>query len=359
MKKMLLFLPAVLLALFISGCGDPDAELKSKVPDSADALCLVDGNYIVQTKLYNDHKQDVLKELKEENLPEDIFQCRLLIFGSVKEEGGGFVLQSKNGQVRKIFDLLLGKSKKDGDIKDLKETTVGKEIHVTGTIEGKSVIAVLYNDNLLLAGVNKIDLAFYKSVKGNPLFGKLQWKKSILSAAVKVELPKQGSAKETVDTAVQMLPALQKLSFVSLNLPFAEKDPEVDFQMIFSDDSAAGEMLAAFNMGLGFVAQEAPELNTALSRKTEKNALLISFKIDEMDKAVKAVQARKEQKERAREAKRKAKKAKAKKQLSAKPAPAPAQPKAAEPAPVKAAPAEAPKAAAPAQPKAAEPAPAK
>lgn len=178
MKKMLLFLPAVVLALFISGCGDPDAELKSKVPDSANILCLVDGNYVVQTRFYKENRETILKDLKKDDgLTEEFFNSRVLFFGSVKEDCGGLVFQSKNGQAAKLFDQVLAKCKASEKFKDVKEIPDGKERRITALFDGKPVMIVLSNENLILAVVNKTDLAFYKSSKGNPLFREIRWEK--------------------------------------------------------------------------------------------------------------------------------------------------------------------------------------
>lgn len=289
MKKLLFALPAMLLAVFIAGCSKtPDEQLSEKIPATANSLCLIDGNTIVQTKLYKDHQKDIVKELKEENLPEDICQCRILIFGSTKEEWGGAIVQSQNGQVKKIFDYALGKAKEDKKVQ-LKETKEKGEIHVTAVVEGKPIIAILYNENLMLIAAVKTDPALFKAKSVNPLFKQISLKNTLVSAAVQVELPQQGKTKEAVDTAVQMVPSLQKLQFISLNVPYApDKQPEMDFRMVFQDDAAANEMLAMVNMGLGFLTQskdpEALKLVKMINRKAEKNAVVISFPIDELAK---------------------------------------------------------------------------
>ena len=296
MKKLLFAIPMMLLTFFFSGCGkNPDQELQSKIPDSVNSLCLIDGNLASRTKLYNDHKKDILKELKDEKLPEDIFQCRVLLFGSTREEWGGVLLQSANGQVGIIFDRLMKECKKDkGHLKDLKEITVGNERRVSASIEGKKIIAVLYHKDLLLAAVNKTDPDFFKKTdKPNPLFDDIQWNNHILSSAVKVEFPKQGKSKESTDMAFQMVPALQKLTAVSVNIPFSVDNPILDFRMTFTDEQAAGEGLAALNMGLGFLAQASKDVTpliNLLKRKTDKNVASISFSINEMAEAAKTAQ---------------------------------------------------------------------
>ena len=310
MKKMLFALPLMLLAVFFSGCGPtPDEELQSKIPDSANSLCLFDGNLATQTKLYDEHKKDILKGLKDEKLPEDLFQCRILLFGSTREEWGGALLQSANGQVGIIFDRLLKQCKKEkDDFKDLKEITVGKERRVSVSVKDKKVIAVLYHKNLLLVAVNKTEPDFFKkSDKPNPLFADVQWKNYILSSAVKVEIPKQGKSKESTDMVFQMVPALEKLTAVCVNIPFSVDNPILDFRMIFKDEQSAGEGLAASNMGLGFLAQaskEATPLINQLNRKTDKNIVSISFNINQMvetaQKMQKEIEKAKKQREEAR-----------------------------------------------------------
>lgn len=297
MKKFLFALPLMLLAVFFSGCGPtPDEELQSKIPDSANSLCLIDGNYITQTKLYNDHKEEILKELKKDSgMPEDIFQCRVLAFGSTKEEWAGVLIQSANGQVGIIFDRLMDECRKEKDqFKNLKEITVNGERRASCVIEGKTVIAVLYHKDLLLIAANKSEPDFFKkSDKPNPLFADIQWKDHILSSTVKVEIPKQGKNKESADLAFQMVPALQKLTAVSVNIPFSVDNPILDFRMAFKDEQAAGEGLAALNMGLAFLGQASKEvipLINLLKRKTDKNIASISFNINEMAEAAKTAQ---------------------------------------------------------------------
>ena len=285
----------VLLTVFIAGCGKtPDQELTEKVPASANGLCLIDGNSIVLTKLYKDHRADILKELKEASLPEDILQCRMLIFGSTKEEWGGALMQSAGGQVRKIYDKLLAESKKDKSCKDLKETVEGGQHKITGVTDGKKVLAILYHDNLLLIAIGKDDPAFFRAKPVNPLLKEIALKETLVSAAVKVELPPAGQNKD-VDTAVQMVPSLKKLRSVAVSVPFSEDKPERDFRAVFQDDAAANEMLAAINLGLGVLTQsgdkDAVDLVNMFSRKVEKKSVRISFpisdlarKIDEMQK---------------------------------------------------------------------------
>ena len=290
MKKMLFALPAILLAVFIAGCSkNPDDELAEKIPATANSLCLIDGNALVQTKLYKDHQKEIQKELKEDSLSEDIFQCRALVFGSPKEEWGGMLLQSQQGQVKKIFDLLVSKAKEDKKLQ-LKETKEKDEIRITAMVDGKPVLAILYNENLMVVSVGKTDPALFQAKSVNPLFKQLTLKNTLLSAVVKVELPQQGKAKEAVDGALQMVPALQKLQLISLNVPFEPGKPaDLDFRLVCQDDAGANEMLAAVNMGLGFLTQskdpEALKLANLIKRKAEKNTVVISFPVEEVIKS--------------------------------------------------------------------------
>ena len=323
MKKSLLFLPAVLLALFISGCGDADKELKSKVPESANVLCLIDGNNAIRTKLYNDHKKDILKELKDASLPEDIFQCRVLIFGSTKEAWGGVLIQSREKQVRTVFDRMVSESaKKKDQFKNFKETTVNGKRIATATVEGKKMAAVQYHENLMLIAVEKTDPDFFEAKNPNPLFKDIILKDMIVSSAVKVEIPQQGQGKKSADQVMQMIPALQKLTAISVNIPFSETDPVMDFRMFFKDDKAAGEMLATVNMGLGFAMQageEFAEFTQKLKRNTDKNILTISFRLKDAEEFGKKVQEAQKKKAQLRE-----QQAMQKAKAAQKPAPAPA-----------------------------------
>lgn len=284
--KKLLFALASLLLVFIAGCGKtPDEELAGKVPAAANALCFIDGNSIVQTKLYKDHQADILKELKEASLPEELPQCRVLIFGSTKEEWVGGLIQSAGGQVRKIYDKLLAESKKDESCKDLKETAEGKLRKVTCTVEGKKLLALLYHDDLLLIALNKTDPAFFRAKPVNPLLKEIALKETLVSAAAQIELPPEGQNKD-LDTAVQMFPALKKLRSVAVNVPFSEDKPEMDFRAVFQDDAAANEMLAAINMGLGLLTRsddkDIAKTVGMINRKAEKNTVLVSFPITEL-----------------------------------------------------------------------------
>ena len=350
MKKMFFALPVLVLALFLAACGKtPDQELQSKVPASANGLCLFDGNNAVKTKLYIDNKEMFLKEAKKASLPEDIFQCRVLFFGSTKEEWGGFLIQSANNQVGKFFDYALADIKKDNKakIKDLKEVKVGTERHVTATVDGNKVIAILYHENLLLVGVNKTDPAFFNAEQPNAMFKDIQLQNMLLSSAVKVEIPKQsGKSKESVDMAFQMLPALKKLEAISLNIPFSADDPVLDFRMIFKDDQAAGEMLAAANMGIGFATQagkEYADFAQKLTRKAEKNIFSLSFKLKDVEELGKKIEENKKKKEQQKAALKKARAQQKKTQPALKTAPKAT-------APAKPAQTAAPKAAAPAKP---------
>ena len=286
MKKQLFALAAILLAVFIAGCGKtPDEELTEKVPASANGLCLIDGNSIIKTKLYKDHQADILKELKQASLPEDLLQCRVLIFGSTKEEWGGALMQSAGGQVRKFYDKALAESKKDKSCKDLKETAAGGQRRVTCTVGEKKILAILYHDNLLLIAVNKTDPAFFRAKPLNPLLKEIALKETLVSAAAQIELPPEGQSK-VLDTAVQMRPSLKKLRSIAMNVPFSEDKPELEFRAIFKDDAAANEMLAAINMGLGLLTQsddkDVAKTVGMIDRKAEKNIVRVSFPITEL-----------------------------------------------------------------------------
>ena len=288
MKKRLFTLTAVLLAVFIAGCSKtPDEELTEKIPAAANGLCLIDGNSITQTQLYKEHQADILKELKEASLPEDLLQCRVLFFGSTKEEWGGALMQSAGGQVRKFYDKVLAESKKDKSCKELKETAEGSLRKVTCTVEGKKILAVLYHDNLLLIAVDKTDPAFFQAKPVNPLVGEIALKETLVSAAVKVELPPPGRNRE-VDGAVQMFPALKKLRSIAMNVPFSPDKPEMDFRAVFRDDAGANEMLAAINMGLGLLTQsddkDIVKAVGMIDRKAEKNTVRVSFPLTELVK---------------------------------------------------------------------------
>ena len=289
MKKFLFVLSAVVLAVFMAGCGKtPDDELTEKVPATADGLCFIDGVSLTKTQLYKEHQKDIQEGLKSASLKEEFLQCRILFFGSSKEEWGGVLVQSTGGQVRKFFDWAVAECKKENAISDLKETSEGTMRKVTGRVEETKVLVVLYHDDLLLLAADKTDPAFFNARSANPLIRKINLKSAVISAAAKVELPKQGKGKEAVDEALQMFPVLKKLQFVALTVPFSPDKLRMDFYMIFPDDASAGEMLAVVNMGAGmlakFLGKEAEAVTQLIDRKTEKNALRISFAITELAK---------------------------------------------------------------------------
>ena len=301
MRKTLFLLPAMLLAVLLSGCGKtPDEKLQAKVPAAANSLCLIDGKAVIRTKLYRDNQKQILKELQKASLPEDVLQCRILIFASTREEWGGALIQSAGRQARKIYDRLMTECRKDTvNINNFKELRIDRELRATAVVKGKNVMALLYDDDLLLIAVQKTDPAFFNAPEPNPLFRNIQMADTILSSVVKVEMPQQGKSKESADMAMQMLPALQKLAAMSLNIPFSVDDPVVDFRMIFQDDQAAGEMLGAVNMGAGFISQSSPELaelTKMFLRRTEKNAVCISFHSKPVAKALEKIQRKSQQK---------------------------------------------------------------
>ena len=289
MKKLLFALPAILLSVFIAGCSkNPDDELAEKIPATANTFSLIDGNAIVQTNLYKKYQKDIREFLKKASLSEDVFQCRLLSFGFTKEEWVGVLLQSQNGQAKKIFDLLLSKAKEEKKLQ-LKETKEKDEIRVTTTFEGKPVLAILYHENLMLVSIGQSDPAFFQAKSANPVFKQLTLKNTLISAVGKVEFPQQGKAKEVVDAALQMVPALKKIQFLFLNVPYEPgKQADVDLRLVCEDDAGANELLATVNMGLGFLTQskdpEALRLVNLIKRKTEKNVIVISFPVEEVFK---------------------------------------------------------------------------
>ena len=147
MKKTFFVLPVLALAIFLAACGKtPDQELKSKVPASANGLFLFDGTNATKTKMYAENKETFLKDVRKASLPEDIFECRVLFFGSIKDEWGGFLIQSANKQVGKFFDYALADIKKDnnGTVKDLKEVKVGSERHVTTLTAAESSMSFIW-----------------------------------------------------------------------------------------------------------------------------------------------------------------------------------------------------------------------
>ena len=324
MKKMLLMLPVVILAVFVAGCGKtPDQKLQEKIPASVNSLCLIDGSLAMQTDLYKNNKKDILAGLKESGLPESIFECRVLVFGSTKEEWGGALIQSDKKQVRLLYDKFMEECKKEKDtFTNFKEIRTDKETRATAVVNGKNMMTLLYDDDLMLVAFQKTDPAFFNAEQTNPLFDEIKMKDSILSAAVKVELPQQGQAKESVDMATQMVPALKKMTALSLNIPFSADDPIMEFRMTLADEAAAGEMLATVNMGIGFASQgskEFADFAQKMQRKTEKNNLLIAFKLKDVEKLGKDVQESNKKKEQLKAAKKKA-------QQKAKPAQKPAAP---------------------------------
>ena len=287
MKKKLFVLTALLLAVFITGCGKtPDEELAGKVPASANGLCFIDGNYVVQTQLYRDNEKDIVKALKDASMPENLCRFRFLFFGSTKEEWGGALVQSADGQVRKFFDRVVAESKKDKSFGNMKESTEGRMHRVTGRVSGREVLVLLYHDDLMLIAVNRTDPVFFEASPVNSLFKEISLKGNIISTAVKVELPRQGKAKEAVDSVTQMVPSLKKLQALTMNVPFSADKPEVDFRMIFPDGAAANEMLAAINLGLGVLTQsgskDAADIVGKLKRNVTENAVRISFPLTEV-----------------------------------------------------------------------------
>lgn len=285
MKKNLFVLPALLLAVFFTGCSKtPDDILKSKVPESADSLLLLDGNALSKTPLCLENKKDIAEFLKEGKLPENVLECRLLVFSSFKEQWVAALFQSEKGQAKLIFESVLTEIKEEKNIhasvKDLKESTVNGRRQITWfTDNGQKVLMTPLDDNLMLISVGKADPDFFRAKKTNPLFRQIKTKETILSAVSKVNLPSDGALKEQADGVFQMFPALRKLESISLNIPFSQKIT-VYLSGVFSDEVAAGEILGSINMGIGSVAKQNPEFDKMLTRKVEKNTLQISFPLD-------------------------------------------------------------------------------
>lgn len=285
MKKILFTLPALLLAVLMSGCGTgPDAELSARVSESADWLCFVDGKLAVQTKLYKDHQKEILAKLKDLPMAEDTVRSRMLIFGSVKEKWGGVLLQSTDAHAKKFYDFSLADCKKD-DKKTKESTQGGIRSFITPLDNNTTALIALCHDNLLLVGINRTDPAFFSAKSPNPLFGKILTKGNIISAAAKVELPPQGKVKE-IDGIVKVIPALKKFQSVTLNVPFSVDKPEVTVRGVFADAAAANETLAAFNLGLNAGknsgSKGAAHIDEVTRRTTEKNAVIVSFQLTEL-----------------------------------------------------------------------------
>ena len=266
MKK--LFLCAVLLVLFITGCDSSDRQLQSKVPADANIVCYVDVNALIQTKLFQDNKQDLLDFLKENKLTEDVFQCRSVVFIFTAEQWGGVVIQSKNGQAKQLFEVYM-KDKKKEDPK-IKEQVVGKE----RIIKDDDSVCILYDDNLVLMSTEKNDPALFRSGKINPLFANINFR-NMVSGAVKVEFPEK--LPDQAQQALKMAPCIQKITELTVNIPCAVKDPDTEISLIFKDEQAASETLGLLNMGLGFIAQSEPDLVKLIKSKCEKNAIRMTI----------------------------------------------------------------------------------
>lgn len=267
MKK--LFLCAVLLVLFVTGCDSSDHQLKSRVPADAGVVCYMDIDALVKTKVIQDNRQELLDALKENNLTEDVFQCRAVAFVSVEEQWGGIVIQSKNGQAKQLFEASLNDKKKENP--EFREQVAGKE----RILKDDDNICILYDDNNLLIGVKKNDPALFRSGKINPLFEHVNFK-SMVSGAVKVDLSKQRLPAQAQQVFL-MAPCLQKITRLTFDIPCTVKDPDTEIALVFQDDQSATEMLGLLNMGMGFIAQQEPDLAKQISRKCEKNAVRITI----------------------------------------------------------------------------------
>ena len=285
-----LVLSTLLLALFVSCSPKADKALMEKVPESADILLFLDGKIITQHPLFTENEKDISELLSEASLDKGILESRLLIFGSMKEEWVGFLLQSTNGQVGKFFDTCLKEIKKE-DV-PVKEFSEKKERRITIKLdENIELLSVLYNENLMLCAINQSDSAFFKAKKTNPLFKKIQLNKVFLSAAVKVDFPKNGKyiTKEDLDMAFKQMPFLEKLETLSLTLPFSkDKKQTGDLLVAFKDADGAKAAQELINQGLSEMAKEEPDLANMVTCNVKDNALTISIQLEDLTKSLTA-----------------------------------------------------------------------
>ena len=95
MKKVISAVTACFVSsfLFLTGCSDPDAELKSKVPDSVDAAAFVDGVKMVKNKAVSKAINDAAEELKDEKISIADLENRYLFFGSVKRNSARLAIK--------------------------------------------------------------------------------------------------------------------------------------------------------------------------------------------------------------------------------------------------------------------------
>ena len=280
MKRSLFALVVALLSVIAVGCRKgPDDLLKSKVPDSADFILLVDGSMVTQTAIFQEFLKEPAKDgLKELSLSEDVLNCRVLVFGSPKDEWGGILVQSQKGEAKTVYDLLVAKLKERDKESKLKVAGDGKSFTCSAGEGEPDFLGELCSDDLMLFAVGKKDLDFFQG-KDNELFEEIQMKDTILSAAGKFRLPTEFMGQKVSDEAIQAVPALQQLDTFSLNIPFAKDDQKIDFRLTFKDDKSASEALGALEAFLSStVAKEAPKVEKEIVRSVEKNVLTVSLK---------------------------------------------------------------------------------
>lgn len=260
---------AAAAALFLSGCGDPDADFKSKVPTEAEAVVYLDGAAVIRNKTVEKELQKD-KELEQKlavfSLKKEDLASRFLLFGSFTGRWGGVVVKTSDGAAARLFNAIL-KGMKDKKEK-FTESVSGKQRRVSLD----RMILVLYHDNLLLLSMEKTQFEAYEKPGKNPLLADLRFK-DMLSGALTVKLPQD----RNMEMAIQMVPSIKKLDIVSFHAPASPDQFQLDIRLLFSDDKAPIEALAALNMSLGMVGRENPGILKNIDRKTEGKALLIGL----------------------------------------------------------------------------------
>ncbi len=272
MKHLLsacVLLSAAAAMLILSGCSDPDADFKAKVPTNAEAVVYLDGAAVLRNKTVEKELQkdtELEKKLAAVSLKKEDLASRFLFFGSFTEKWGGAVVKTTDGAAARLFNAI---------VKGIKE----KKEKFTESVSGRQrrirldrMILVLYHENLLLLSMEKTQFEAYEKPGKNPLLADLQFK-DMLSGAVTVKLPRD---KDT-DTVTQMVPVMKKLTLVTFNAPASPESFQMDFKLFFSDDKAPAEALAALNMGLGMIGRENPGILKNIDRKTDGKALRIDL----------------------------------------------------------------------------------
>ncbi len=262
-------LSAAAAVLILSGCSDPDAEFKAKVPTRAEAVVYLDGAAVLRNKTVEKELQkdaDLEKKLAVVSLKKEDIASRFLFFGSFTEKWGGVVVKTTDGAAARLFNAILQ------GIKDKKEKFTESVSGRQRRVSLDRMILVLYHDNLLLLSMEKTQFESYEKPGKNPLLADLQFK-DMLSGAVTVKLPQD----KNTDTVTQMVPVMKKLTLVTFNAPASPESFQLDIRLSFSDDKAPAEALAALNMGLGMIGRENPGILKNIDRKTEGKALLIGL----------------------------------------------------------------------------------